>query len=52
MTDPETLGRLLENCSFRFETGVPQQKKLASITAAKFPGEDADLVGCGMLAAA
>jgi hypothetical protein len=31
--------------------GVPQQKKLASITAAKFPGEDADwsVVECSLL---
>ena len=51
-TDPETLGRILENCSFRFRNLVcPNKKKLASITAAKFPGEDADwsVVECSLL---
>jgi len=43
MTDPEILDRMLENCSFRFRKVIcPNKDKLASITAVKFQGEDAD----------
>jgi hypothetical protein len=52
MTDPETLDRILENCSFRFRNLVcPNKEKLASITAAKFHSEDADwsVVECSLL---
>lgn len=52
MPDPELLDRILENCSFRFRNVVcPNKDKVASITAAKFQGEDADwsVVECSLL---
>jgi len=52
MTDPEILDRILENCSFRFRNVVcPNKDKAATITAAKFQGEDADwsVVECSLL---
>lgn len=52
MPDPEILDRILENCSFRFRNVVcPNKDKVASITAAKFQGEDADwsVVECSLL---
>ena len=43
MTDPEILDRILENCSFRYRKVLcPNKDKIASITAVKFHGEDAD----------
>jgi hypothetical protein len=52
MTDPEMLDRILENCSFRFRNVVcPNKDKVASITAAKFHGEEAEwsVVECSLL---
>jgi hypothetical protein len=52
MTDPEVLDRILENCSFRFRNVVcPNKDKVASITAAKFSGDDNDwsVVECSLL---
>lgn len=52
MSDPEVLDRILENCSFRFRDVVcPNKNKIASITAAKFHGDDADwsVIECSLL---
>ena len=52
MPDPEILDRILENCSIRFRNVVcPNKDKVASITAARFQGEDADwsVVECSLL---
>jgi hypothetical protein len=52
MSDPEVLDRILENCSFRFRNVVcPDKEKVASITAAKFPTDDADwsVIECSFL---
>jgi hypothetical protein len=53
MTDPEVLDRILENCSFRFRNVVcPNKDKVASITAAKFHGDEAadwSVVECSLL---
>lgn len=52
MSDPEVLDRILENCSFRFRNAVcPDKDKVASITAAKFPTDDADwsVIECSLL---
>jgi hypothetical protein len=52
MTDPEILDRILENCSFRFRNVIcPNKDRLATITAAKFQGEDAEwsVVECSLL---
>jgi hypothetical protein len=52
MTDPETLDRILQSCNLRFRTVVcPNKDKIASITAAKFQGEEADwsVVECSLL---
>ena len=53
MTDPEILDRILENCSFRFRNvPCPNRDKIASISAAKFQGDDpADwtVVECSLL---
>jgi len=52
MSDPEVLDRILENCSLRFRNVVcPDKDKVASITAAKFPADDADwsVIECSLL---
>ena len=52
MSDPEILDRILENCSFRFRNVLcPHKDKVASITAAKFHGDDTDwsVVECSLL---
>jgi hypothetical protein len=52
MSDPEVLDRILENCSFRFRNVVcPDNDKVASITAAKVPADDADwsVIECSLL---
>lgn len=52
MSDPEVLDRILENCSFRFRDVVcPNKNKIASVTAAKFHGDDADwsVIECSLL---
>jgi hypothetical protein len=53
MTGPEILGRILENCSFRFRNVLcPNKDKVASIPAATFQTDDADWSVVRMLAAA
>lgn len=53
MADPEVLDRILENCSFRFRNVVcPNKDNVASITAAKFQGDDStdwSVVECSLL---
>lgn len=52
MADPEILDRILENCSFRFRNVLcPNRDKVATITAAKLPGDDSDwsVVECSLL---
>jgi hypothetical protein len=52
MSDPEVLDRILENCSFRFRNVLcPDKDRVASITAAKFPTDDADwsVIECSLL---
>jgi hypothetical protein len=52
MSDPEVLDRIMQACSYRFRNVVcPNKDRVASITAAKFPQEDADwaVVECSLL---
>jgi len=52
MSNPEILERILEACGYRFRNVVcPNKDKIASITVAKFQGDDTDwtVVECSLL---
>ena len=52
MSEPDVLDRILQTCSYRFRNMVcPNKDRIASITAAKFHGEDTDwsVVECSLL---
>jgi len=52
MSEPDVLDRILQTCSYRFRNVVcPNKDRVASITAAKFHGEDTDwsVVECSLL---